>query len=109
MKIRESLMSDIESFLLEALKLYNVEKIVNRSEYLYLESRICALSKDDFESKEKHKHFLRYIYQTELLAQRNTIQNLFSKNLPRKEHFINDLPHYFWVDKYLRTLLDWLK
>lgn len=44
MKIRESLMSDIESFLIEALKLYNAEKIVDRSEYLYLESRMCTLS-----------------------------------------------------------------
>jgi hypothetical protein len=52
MKIRENLISDIKSFLLEALNLYNVEKKINRFKYLNLESKICALRKEDFESED---------------------------------------------------------
>jgi hypothetical protein len=109
MKIRDNLISDIKSFLLEALKLYNVEKTINRFKYLNLESKICALRKEDFESEDKYKYFLRYINKPELLTQRNMIENLFSKNPLRETSLNDDILHFFWIDSYLRTLLDWLK
>ena len=109
MKIRENLINDIKSFLLEAMELYNAEKKINRFEYLNLESKICALRKDDFESEDKYKYFLRYINKPELLTNRNMIENLFSENPLREAFFNDDILHFFWVDRYLRTLLDWLK
>ena len=45
MGIRESLIIDIESFIKNAIELYNVEEIVKKSEYVNLEKRILTLNK----------------------------------------------------------------
>ena len=106
---RENLINDIQSFLIEAFQIYNDKKIVKRSEYLNLETRICNLKEHNFDSEEKFKQFLKYINQLELKDRRNKLVNYFQKN-PIKEGYFNNYDDPFMVvDAYLRTLISWLK
>lgn len=102
MEIRESLISDIKSFLLEAEKIYNAEKIVKKSEYLNLEKRISSLNKDNFESEEKYKYFLNYFNQ----EKRRVEKNLFEHQL--KEEYIKN-GKFLWMCNYFSGIVDWLK
>lgn len=108
MKIRENLIIEINSFLEDAMELYNTEKRINKFQYLDLESKICSLTEDDFDPKEKYNYFLKYINQTELLSKRNMFQKLFLKN-PDEEFYNDDNLLILLVDTYLRTLISWIK
>lgn len=105
---RQNLINDINIFLLEAIEIYNAEKIVKRSEYLNLEKRICNLNDYNFESEEKYKYFLKFINQPKLQDRRKQLENYFEKNPLKKGHFNPNDP-FSEVDDYLRRLVSWLK
>ncbi len=88
MKKRENLIIEINSFLEDAMELYNSKKRINKFQYLDLENKICSLREDDFDPKEKYNYFLKYLNQTELQTKRNMFQKLFLNN--PDEEFYND-------------------
>lgn len=102
MKTRENLIRDIESFLLEALKLYNAEKIVKKSEYVNLESRISTLKINDFESEEKYKNFLKYYNQVERNVEKKLLENKFTSDYLENGKFL-------WMYNYFTGIVDWMK
>jgi hypothetical protein len=102
MKIRENLISDIESFIPEAIKLYNAEKIVKKSEYVNLESRISSLNKNDFESEEKHKNFLKYYNQAQRRIEKKLLENEFIKDYLETGNFL-------WMCNYFSGIVNWMK
>lgn len=108
MEIRENLILEVNSFLNDAMELYNTEKKINKFQYLDLENKICSLREDDFDPKEKYNYFLKYINQSELLNKRNMFQKIFRKN-PDEEFHNDENLLVLSVDTYLRTLVDWLK
>ena len=106
---REILINDIEVFLVESLKLYNTEKIVKRTEFLNLESRICDLNNYNFESEIKYKNFLKYINQPELQAKIYLAVTEYTKNPIGEGYFNEEDPHFHRILNYLNTLKDWLQ
>ncbi len=111
MEIRKNLIIDISAFLEESIEFYKVEKKIDKFQYLNLELKICSLRQNDFESEEKYSYFLSYINQSELLDKRNSLENLFRKKTSNDPFFVYEDGNllFLLIDRYLRTLLDWLK
>lgn len=100
--MRKTLIINIESFLQESLKLYNVEEIIRKSEYFELESKISCLSKSDFDSEEKFQYFLTYYNQ----PRRGAEKYLFEKEL--KQDKVNS-DGFLWMQEYLTRIKEWIK
>jgi DNA-binding GntR family transcriptional regulator len=102
MEIRESLIIDIESFVVDAIELYNAEKIVKKSEYVNLESRISALNKNDFESEEKYEYFLKYFNQPKRSAEKVLLEREFIEDYLKDGKFL-------WMCNYFTGIVNWMK
>jgi hypothetical protein len=63
MDIRKKLIIEINSFLTDAMQLHNTRKLINKNQYLDLESNICSLTETDFDTKIKYNYFLKFINQ----------------------------------------------
>jgi hypothetical protein len=108
MDIRKKLIIEINSFLTDAMQLHNTRKLINKNQYLDLESNICSLTETDFDTKIKYNYFLKFINQPELLTKRELFEKIFLNN-PDEELYDDNNLLILQVDKYLRTLVDWLK
>ena len=75
--MRKQLISDIETYLKEAIILYNQEGIVLKNIFFELSSRIFYLRKEDFDSKEKYDFFLRFYNQPRRSTERHLLENNF--------------------------------
>ncbi len=102
MGIRESLIIDIESFIKNAIELYNVEEIVKKSEYVNLEKRILTLSKNDFESEKKYEFFLKYVNQPHRCVEKVLFEKEFVEDYLKEGDFL-------WMCTYFRGIVDRMK
>jgi hypothetical protein len=102
MNIKEFLIRDIEIFLPQARDLFNRSRIVKKSDYLSLATRISALTIEDFESEEKFNYFMNYVNQDQRRADRYVLEQLF------REDYLDDGP-FLWMCNYLMGIVNWLK
>ena len=92
MSIRENLVRDIELFIPKAIALYNdsrynITPVVNKSDFLSLESRFYALTEDDFESEDKYNNFLNYVNQVQRRTESDKFKYLLEQDYIKGEYF----------------------
>lgn len=58
---RENLVLDIVFFKEREIRYNNQEGLVNAADYFQIISRVFSIQENDFETKERYLHFLRFI------------------------------------------------
>ena len=99
---RENLVLDIVFFKEREMRYNNEEGLVNTADYFQIVSRVFSIQENDFETKEKYLHFLRFINHIQRRVDRNIIENGFDGDFLHSSIFLR-------MCNYLEGIKEWLK
>lgn len=102
MQTRESLITEIETFVSNAINLSNTQGIVDKIGYFDLDKRILSLNENDFENKDKYIFFLNFIQQGKRQAEKFAMESSFQDN------YLN-IPSFLWMCNYLEGVASKLR
>lgn len=107
MNNREKLKNDIESFIPKAIDSYNnsqfnITPSVNKSDFLTFEKRFHSLTKDEFESAEKYKHFSDFVNQEQRLIESDKFKHLLQLDYIKGEHFSSLINYLIFISDRLK-------
>ena len=99
---RENLVLDIVFFKEREMRYNNEEGLVNTADYFQIVSRVFSIQENNFETKEKYLHFLRFINHIQRRVDRNIIENGFDGDYLHNANFLR-------MCNFLEGIKNWLK